>query len=299
MINNHGYSQSASRVERAQPHLGTLVKIAVEALDESRAYAAVEIGFAAIAEVHRLMSFHENTSDVARLNRDAWRGPTAIDPLTAQTLRLALEISAASDGIFDITIAPHLVASGLLPTPANAPVPDPQATWRDIEFTAPNCVRFKRAAWIDLGGIAKGFAVDHAIDQMALPGDAQCSVNAGGDLRVSGPASERVLLRVPGHAPETVPTIDLADGSIASSSRLMTSQQAAPLRGPHVHGVTRECVGADEFAAVLAERCVVADALTKVVLASGSASAAILSRFGATAYLHSQRHGWQSFGYEH
>ncbi len=297
MINIHRYAQNASRANRIQPHLGTFVTIAVEAFDESSAYVAIDAGFAAIAEVHRLMSFHEADSDVSRMNRCAARSEVRIDPRTCEVLRLALEISAASDGLFDITIAPQLVAAGLLPAP-NAPTPDPQATWRDIELIGADRVIFKRAAWIDLGGIAKGYAVDHAIERMQLPPQAQCLVNAGGDLRVAGPASERVLLRVPGHDENSVPAIDLEGGSIASSSRLTTEQQTEDFRGPHIHGIDRRHIGVDDFAAVLAERCVIADALTKVALAGGPDSAPILSRFDATAFTYDPRNGWQRFGYD-
>jgi thiamine biosynthesis lipoprotein len=298
VINIHRYAQKASRVERMQPHLGTFVRIAIEASNESHAYAAADAGFAAVAEVHRLMSFHEAGSDVSCLNRLAAQREVKVDARTFEVIRLALEISDASEGLFDITVAPQLVAAGLLPQPADAPEPDPRATWRDIELTAPDCIRFKRAVWIDLGGIAKGFAVDHAIERMQLTPQTQCHVNAGGDLRVEGPNSEQVLLRVPGHDENTVPAIDLASGSLASSSRLTTAQQTDAFRGPHIHGIHRRHIAVDEFAAVLAERCVIADALTKVALAAGPDSASVLSRFDATAFTYDPRNGWQRFGYD-
>lgn len=286
-------------MNRARPQLGTLVKIGISGLPETAAHAAIERAFAAIDEIHALMSFHEFDSDVSRLNRHASVAPVAVDQHTANVIRLALDVSAASGGVFDITIAPMLVEWGLLPAPSSAPTVDPRASWRDIELVDETRIRFRRPLWIDLGGIAKGYAVDMAIARMNLPPDVQCHVNAGGDVRIEGPASERVLLQVPGHTTDEVPMIELASGSIASSSRRQTLRPRAehPLQS-HVHGVERCAVGDGQFVSVLAKRCIVADALTKVVLAAGAAAAETLSAFEAKAFLFDQRNGWQSFGYE-
>jgi len=297
--NIHSYAGHACRIDRARPLLGTIVKIGISGIDEADAYARCDRGFAAVAHIHELMSFHEFESDVSRLNRGASIAPVSIDRHTATVIRLALDIASASDGIFDITVAPKLVDWQLLPAPEGAPAPDPHATWRDIELVDSEHVRFHRPLWIDLGGIAKGYAVDVAIAAMKSDESMQLHVNAGGDLRVAGPDSERVLLQVPGHDARELPMIELAAGSIASSSRRETTQQVLDAGiGPHLHGVKRCAVGANEFASVLAERCVIADALTKVALAAGPDAAPILARFEAQAFLHDQRNGWRTFGYE-
>lgn len=298
MINIHRYAEHAFRVDRARPLLGTLVKIGLaSARDDS---IEVDRAFDIIQQIHGLMSFHEPDSDVTRLNRYASIAPVAVHRHTAAVIRLALDISAACDGIFDITIAPTLVDWELLPAPHGAPAPDRLASWRDIEFVDAEHIRFTRPLWIDLGGIAKGYAVDIATEHLFLATGAQCHVNAGGDARVEGPMSEQVLLQVPGHGTETLPVIELASGSIASSSRQSALHSRADIpRQPHVHGVQRCTMGTDRFVSVLAKRCVVADALTKVVLAEGAAATAMLDAFQARALLFDQRNGWQSFGYEH
>lgn len=298
--NIHSHATDAFRTDRARPLLGTLVKIGVTDPDEDRAQAAVEQAFGSIEALHALMSFHNAHSDVSRLNRYASIAPVAVHRHTAAVIRLSLDISAASEGTFDITIAPLLVQSGLLPAPQGAPAADPRASWRDIEFVDDRHIRFRRPLWIDLGGIAKGYAVDTASEQLSLAEVTQCHVNAGGDLRIEGPMSERVLLQVPDHPPDELPMIELASGSIASSSRLLSLQRGARTpEQPHIHGVQRCPIGRDRFVAVLATRCVIADALTKVVLAEGAAAAATLRAFEAQALLFEQRHGWRTFGYEH
>src|SRR5690606_6452766 len=109
------------------------------------------------------------------------------DPRTFAVLRGAKEVSERSDGLFDITAGARLVTWGFLPAPVGAPVPDDTASWRDIVLEDENRVRFQKPLWIDLGGIAKGYAVDRALAAMGLGKDIQVCVNAGGDLRVSGP----------------------------------------------------------------------------------------------------------------
>lgn len=280
-------------IERAQIHLGTLVTVGVRGVEDATAHAAIDRAFGAVAEVHRLMSFHDPGSDVSRLNRDAAAGhPVRVDPRTAEVLAIALELSAATDGAFDVTVAPRLVAQDLLPRPERAPAPAEEATWRDVEFIAAHEIAFRRPLWIDLGGIAKGYAVDAAM--ACLPADpaVQRRVNAGGDLRVAGPGTERVLLKVPGLAADALPMIEIADGSVASSAT-----SGSGVRGvPHIDGRSRAPLGAGRFASVVAERCVIADALTKVVLAEDEGAAAILARCGATAHVHAPDRGWRTLG---
>lgn len=269
-------------------------------MPDAEAQHAIEAGFAAIGEIHRLMSFHEPDSDVSRLNRAGARNPVAVDPDTFAVLTRAQRMAEASDGIFDITVAPDLVAWGFLPRPDSCE-PEPAASWRDIELTASNTALLHRPLWIDLGGIAKGYAVDRAVAAMALPAAVQCSVNAGGDLRVQGPAPERILLRAPVDG-ANVPVLALDNASLASSSgrddlHTVDGREV----GPHVAGGTHRCVGTHSFVSVVAQDCVIADALTKVVLAMGADADAILKSYDSTAYFHDGQRdsGWQTFGALH
>jgi len=278
---------------RAQPHLGTFVEISVGGFEPAEANAAIDRGFAAVAEIHRLMSFHEAGSDVSRLNREAAKHAVDVHPHTFAVLRHAQEFSAASDGAFDITVAPNLVAWGYLPHP-DAPEPDSKASWRDIELDNGR-VKFRRPLWIDLGGIAKGYAVDAAIAAMALSPAIQCCVNAGGDLRITGPEAEPVRLRL-AMPVDPIPVVTLQDGSLASSSGRENMREVAgqPVI-PHVNGRSRAAAPHDVFVSVAAPLCVAADALTKVVLACGDASESILGNWGATAYIYDYR-GWTTLG---
>ncbi|MDA0676278.1 MAG: FAD:protein FMN transferase [Proteobacteria bacterium] len=281
---------------RARPLLGTRVDIRVENADTDAANAAIDRGFAAIAEVHRLMSFHEAASDVSRLNREATASAVRVDAHTFNVLRFAQDFSEGSDGIFDITTAGRLVAWGFLPRPPGAPEPDPEASWRDVILEGENRIRFAKPLWIDLGGIAKGYAIDQALAAMDLAPGIQAVVNAGGDLRVAGPRIESIHLRSAIEMDE-VPVVEIEDGALAcSSGREHLKIRADGAVGPHVHGRNGRSVGADSFVAVAARDCLTADALTKVVLTAGSEAEAILGQCGAIAYFYEAGAGWRTVG---
>ncbi|MGH7937376.1 MAG: FAD:protein FMN transferase, partial [Bryobacteraceae bacterium] len=152
---------------RARPLLGTFVEIAALTPNEQRLEGTVERGFAAVSQVHRLMSRHDPMSDLSQLNRGAARRWVKVHRWTAQVLRAAARFSEESKGAFDITLG----AGG---------------SWRDVMVGRDNCIKFRRRLTLDLGGIAKGFAVDRAVAVMRSAGVVSGMVNAGGDLRVFG-----------------------------------------------------------------------------------------------------------------
>ena len=277
-------------LRRCRPLLGTLVEIRVEGLREGRASAAVEQAFGEIADVHRLMSFHEAHSDVSRLHRAPYGAAVAVDPRTLEVLALARDIAGQTDGVFDVTVAPQLVRSGALPAPASAFVPDPAANWRDIELLPGARVRLARPLWLDLGGIAKGYAVDRAVELLQGCGATQICVNAGGDLRVAGARAEPVHLRA-GREPLVArsPDFVLSDGAVATS---------ACHTDAHFDGRTRTGLAHAATVSVLAPRCAHADALTKIVLAEGMHGAvdSVLRRFEAVACVHERGRGWRRLG---
>jgi len=258
---------------------------------------AITAAFSEIAAIHHLMSFHESDSDVSRANREAGRVNVRIHAKTAAVIEQAQTIARASEGVFDIAVGGKLAARRFLPPPPGAPKPATCVSWADIELSK-NVIRFRKPLWIDLGGIAKGYAVDCAIavlgEQLKREPVSRMSVNAGGDLRVVG--SNRIALRLP-WASDNVALMELEDGSLASSCG---HEQRRRLRGhvvrPHLDGRSGQGVGANSFVSVIAERCVVADALTKVVLARGMGAQTVLASFAATAYLLSPRIGWRRFG---
>lgn len=281
-------------LERATPLFGSLVRIRVEGCGHDRAVAATSMAFAAMTRIHRLMSFHEPDSELSALNRTASRRTMRVTRDMAAALTEALAIAGASAGAFDPTVGGMAVRAGALPRPEGAPDPDPAADWRDVDFDAEaRTVRFRRPLWLDLGGVAKGYAVDLASRTLMRGGAPQGCVNAGGDLRIFGPGSERVGLDVGTAAPRAGRAVLLTNRSLASSGGVGADRSDA--LALHFDRARRRR-SPRRFATVMAERCVHADALTKVVLARGRAAHGLLLAYGASAAICSPELQWSICG---
>src|SRR5260221_11486197 len=148
-------SNSAARtVARMRPLLGTFVEIRATGR-AACALPGVAAAFAAIERVHKLMSFHDDDSDVARINAADCDREVAVHADTYRVLQFAQQLRRQSAGAFDIAIAPTLVRRGLLPRPGRCGAP---ARGRgDLELLAHERARWRRKGWIDLGGVAKGY----------------------------------------------------------------------------------------------------------------------------------------------
>jgi len=277
---------SSSEVRRARALLGTLVEIRAVA-DEATAGRALPAAFDAIAQVHRLMSAHEPDSDVSRLNRYAHAAPVRVHPHTWSVLEAACQISAASDGAFDVCVAPTLAGWDYLPNWIGRAC-DASAGWESIELLPDSHVRFRDRVAIDLGGIAKGYAVDQAAATLRAHGVARFTVNAGGDLSV-GDTLETVHVRDPACPTRLLPLAEVSCAAVATSGAYFASKNC---NGTPVHPIivpsSRECAPIDGSITVLATTCVVADALTKVVAVLNGAGRHVLDHFGAEACLIAQ-----------
>jgi thiamine biosynthesis lipoprotein len=140
------------------------------------------------------------------------------------------------------------------------------------------------ATRIDLGGIAKGFAVDRAIDVLRDLGMPSGLINAGGDLAVFGPRDLMVGVRDPGQPSRVLCRIELRDAAIASSGPQFNPLQSLDVTCPAViDPASGEPVYAVIGATVRASCCLFADALTKVAMIGGHSSASLLRQFDAGA----------------
>lgn len=271
-------------IRRAQPWLGTLVDIRVEGTSSQDVVTAA---FAEIARLHSLMSFHHDASDIAHINRALPGDVVRVDAATWKVLRLAEEVSALSGGAFDIACAPWLVDRQILPSPA------PEQAWPKAQKSAAvfalegdGRVRKCGPGWIDVGGIAKGYIVDAAVAVLEAAGVPGGCVNAGGDLRAFGTMRVPVAVRAPDAPGQAARHIMLCCEALATSGSYFS---ARPYQGGVVSALLDARDGqplvATPSASVRASSCAVADALTKVVLATGDCAHPALAAFGATAFL--------------
>ena len=223
-------------IERARPLLGTVVAVRVRGAAPRTADRAIDQAFAAILEIHRLMSFQESGSDVSRLNREAARAPVTVHAHTFRVLAWAARMAHLSQGLFDASIGSTLVEWGILAPPDAPALPaSARASFHDIELGSGRQVFFKRPLWIDLGGIAKGYAVDRAVAALHACGVTSACVNAGGDLRTVGPEAERVAIRTAAVAADVLPLVEIRRGALATSgSMISVRSHAGETVGCHV-----------------------------------------------------------------
>lgn len=224
-LDGHGW------LRRARPLLGTLVDIGVPA----GADQAVQAAFAAIWQVQQAMSVFEPASDLSRSHAAAVGEPVRLHPWTADVLRLAQTLSAQTDGLFDVALD-----SG------------PWQLQQDGEHTC--LVRLSPATRLDLGGLAKGWAVDQAVQAAKAHGAQAVWVNAGGDLRVQG-LTLPIALRDE-HSGGVRPWAELADGAMATSDFRAgaRSKLSGALHAGHLSVVAPLCAWADALTKVLAQQ---------------------------------------------
>ena len=275
-----------NKIRRCRPLLGTYVEVAVEHDDSGQAQAAVNAAFAAVERVHQLMSFYDPESEISRLNCLAAQQDVVVSVETYHVLQRAKELYERTQGIFDITVAAELLERGVLPKPAFfKKQKDYYGRTKDIVLLPDRSVRFLQPLQIDLGGIAKGFAVDQAIEVLKQNGMDNGCVNAGGDMRCFGDEEQPVLVRHLLAPDQFLPLPALKDAALATSANFYEYEEKDPLLCAQIHGQTRKPLLAPLSVSVRAQSCLVADALTKIVFALKKGSAAVLSEFGAAAFI--------------
>jgi thiamine biosynthesis lipoprotein len=279
---------ASDKVRRARPLLGTFVEIEVAGTVKSKMNAAIDAAFEAVASVHRLMSFHEPDSDVSRLNREARVRPVSVHAWTYRVLEAAVEMHRRSSGMFDIAVAPNLQAMVLLPRlGGDVPIDTEPRSFDAIELLEGQRVRFRQAnIGIDLGGIAKGFAVDRALEVLRGFGVASGLVNAGGDLAAFGGEPQTIHIRHPRDPSRLICSVEVTDEALASTARRFDPFQSADTASSAIIDPgSRKPKDAVDGATVRASCCMIADALTKIVMIAGTEAAELLEHHNASALL--------------
>jgi thiamine biosynthesis lipoprotein len=176
-----------------QVAMGTVVEITLIGDDEEAARKAALQAFQEIRRIEYLMSPSIESSDVTRINRSAGNDEVKVSPETIEVIKGAQEVSKLSGGGFDITVGPLVELwrkareRGIPPEMEEVKETLNLVNFRNLKTHYGGKVLLKKKGMaIDLGGIAKGYAVDRAFDLLKGLGYRSFLVNAGGDLRVEG-----------------------------------------------------------------------------------------------------------------
>lgn len=250
-------------MKRCRPLLGTYVEISISDsgcrnFDEK----IMNEAFDEIELVQELMSFHDQQSELSALNRLAFGRPVKVHPWTYEVLNFAKELSIASNGAFNCAVAPELQSWGKLPSFEMEDI-NYDSNLSALRMHDNNYVSFDRPLKIDLGGIAKGFAVDVALEVLRDYDVKWAVVNAGGDIGVIGNESHPIYIKDFSN-PEKVHYLgELTEGAVATSGSYYSKEIGnADYSAIVIPGAGKSVMDENSFS-VIAPSCMAADALTK------------------------------------
>jgi thiamine biosynthesis lipoprotein len=206
--------------------MGTRIFVELWAEDPAEGEAAIDAVMDEMRHIDDSMSTYKPTSEVSRVNALAARRPVRISKELFGLLATALEYSRITEGAFDITYASvgylYNFRARKRPTEEQIKAALPAVNYRHVLLDRKtSTVRFTQAGVrIDLGGIAKGYAVDQGIEVLLARGYRHALVNAGGDSRVIGDRQGRpwmVGIRHPDHPDQVITRIPLVDAAFSTS----------------------------------------------------------------------------------
>lgn len=258
--------------------MGTVVEVIIIADNESVARKSIADAFSAMERVDRLMSNFKEESDVSKINRGAGSEAVAVDSDVVEVIKKSIYYSEISDGAFDITIGGveelyNFEDEGRIPEKGKFKNSVSLIGYKNIIING-NTVRLtKKGIKLDLGGIAKGYAIDRGIDAIKKNGVADALINAGGDIRAIGESENgqwKVGVLHPRENGKLKDTLLLKDLSVATSGDYRKYFVAGGKRYHHIlnpsTGLPTEGV---QSVTIIAPLAVDSDALATAVFVLG------------------------------
>ncbi len=206
--------------------MGTRVEVGVVHPDAATRGRAIDTALAEIARIEAVMSTYKADSEISAVNRDAAKQWVVVGTELFTLIALAVDFSELSDGAFDITydsLGQHYdFRERIAPDEETRLAAAAAIDYRQIQLDPERrAVRFGRAGVrINLGGIAKGYAVERAIGALANLGIESALVSAGGDTRLLGARGEEpwiVGIRNPRDERDVAVRLPLVDEAISTS----------------------------------------------------------------------------------
>jgi thiamine biosynthesis lipoprotein len=260
--------------------MGTAVR--VELWSEERAAGQAAIA-AVMAEMHRIddtMSPFKPQSELSRVNREAARQAVPVSPALYDVIARSIEFSRLSDGAFDITFASvgHLYdyRQRIRPSEPELARAREAIGWRNLELEPrSSTIRFARpGVRIDLGGFAKGLAVDNGAAILRTRGIRNAIVTAGGDSYILGDRRGRpwtIGIRDPRDAGRMAAVLPLRDVALSTSGDYERYFDQDGVRYHHlIDPATGRSPDGVRSVTVIARDGLTSEALTKCVFVMGT-----------------------------
>lgn len=259
--------------------MGTSVRVELWHEDAAAGRAAIAAVMDEMHRVDRLMSPFKESSELSRINREAARRSVPISKEMYDLIRRAIEFSELSGGAFDITFSSvgylYDYRRHLKPSEREIAERLPGINFRHLQLDAKQpSIRFARpGVRIDLGGIAKGHAVDRSIALLKARGVTHASVSAGGDTRLLGDRRGRpwhVGIRDPRNRDGVAAVLPLADAAISTSGDYERFFEEDGVRYHHIiNPKTGKSASGVRSVTVIAADATTTEGLTKSVFVLG------------------------------
>ncbi|MDZ7393926.1 MAG: FAD:protein FMN transferase, partial [candidate division KSB1 bacterium] len=275
---------SCARLEPVQETrvlMDTFATVTVYDRDKDRqtVQAAIDAAFAGMLEVELLTSCYRDSSEVSKINRAAPR-PIKVSPLVFACLQEAQRVAALSGGAFDVTVGPLMRLWDFLSD--HPRVPDsaavtallPLVGYRNVHLDDGQVWLERAGMALDLGGIAKGLAVDVAIDSLRAHGITDAMVDARSNLRTLvsrlTAGKRHIWIRHPRANDKLFARFPMDEGCVATSGDyerffINDSVRYHHIIDPHTGWPARPCASVT----VVANSAMEADALSTAIFVLG------------------------------
>jgi thiamine biosynthesis lipoprotein len=266
-------------LKREESIMGTSIGVELWADERASGEAAITAVMDEMHRIDRTMSPHKEDSELSRINREAFAAPVPVSVEMARLIVRAAEFSELSGGAFDITYAAvgqlYDYRNRVRPNEAELAAARAAVGWRNLVLDSQaRTVRFMKPGMrIDLGGFAKGHAVDNATAILRRRGIAHAMVSAGGDSRVIGDRRGRpwtIGIRDPRRPGQVAAMLPLEDVSISTSGDYERYFEADGTRFHHlIDPMTGKSPRGIQSVTVLADDGLTSEALSKIVFVLG------------------------------
>ncbi len=210
--------------------MDTYVTVTVVSDSKDKANKAVEDAFSAIERFGDLINFFSDKSELSEINRNAGIAPVKVSALTLDVVEKSLYVADKSDGAFDPTIGPEIsmwdFPKKIKPSDDEIRKNLPLVNYRNVAVDKKESTVFlkKKGMMLDLGGIAKGYGADLAVESLKRDGIKAGIVAIAGDIRTFGLKPDGTPWNIGIENPrqkdasdEIMATVKLSDKAISTS----------------------------------------------------------------------------------
>jgi thiamine biosynthesis lipoprotein len=210
--------------------MGTFVQVTVTAVNKQQAQEYIDAAFERMSQINLQMNDHDPNSPISQLSMTAYLRPVAISPELFEVIETSLHYSKLSDGAFDITVGPEtrlwrkMAQTGQKPSDEEIAAAKAKVGYEKLTLDKANqTIQFAvEGMKLDVGAIAKGYAVDLAVGILQEKGVVGGMVDIGGNIRCFGQGPGKngrwlIGLQDPRHEEDILTKLRLNDMAVATS----------------------------------------------------------------------------------